>query len=120
MVDGAEASSLTVFSDHRFVRCAAAHEVGSVVVGLKSLSGSPPALISTACFDPLRDEGGRYAAALRAAGTPVDVRSLGSLTHGFASLFPLGGGSTVTTPSWVRHCGLTSAASELELPRRYA
>jgi acetyl esterase/lipase len=97
MVDGAEASSLTVFSDHRFVRCAAAHEVGSVVVGLKSLSGSPPVLISTACFDPLRDEGGRYAAALRAAGTPVDVRSLGSLTHGFASLFPLGGGGAVTT-----------------------
>jgi hypothetical protein len=52
MVDGAEASSLTVFSDHRFVRCAPAHEVGSVVVGLESLSGLPPALISTACFDP--------------------------------------------------------------------
>lgn len=97
MVDGAETTSLTVFSGYRFVRCAAAHEVGSVVVGLKSLSGLPPALISTACFDPLRDDGGRYAAALRAAGTPVDLRSLGSLTHGFASLFPLGGGSAVTT-----------------------
>jgi acetyl esterase/lipase len=80
MVDGAEASSLTVFSDHRFVRCAAGHEVGSVVVGLNSLSGSPPALISTASFEPLRDEGGRYAAALRSAGTPVDVRSSRSLT----------------------------------------
>jgi len=77
MVDGAEASSLTVFSDHRFVRCAAADEVGFVVVGLKSLSGLPPALISTASFEPLRDEGGRCAAALRVAGTPVDLRSLG-------------------------------------------
>ncbi|MGA9489554.1 MAG: alpha/beta hydrolase [Mycobacterium sp.] len=62
-----------------------------------SLSGLPPALIATAGFDPLRDEGDLYAAALRAAGTPVDLRSSGSLTHGFASLFPLGGGSAVAT-----------------------
>jgi acetyl esterase len=87
MVDGAEASSLTVFSDHRFVRCAAAHEVGSVV--------------ATAGFDPLRDEGDRYAAALCDAGTPVDLRSSWSPTHGFASLFPLGGGSAVTTTELV-------------------
>jgi acetyl esterase len=57
-----------------------------------SLAGLPPA-----GFDPLRDEGDRYAAALRAAGTPVDLRSMGSLTHGFATLFPLGGGSAVAT-----------------------
>jgi acetyl esterase len=62
-----------------------------------TLSGLPPALIATAGFDPLRDEGDRYAEALRAAGTPVDLRSTGSLTHGFASLFPLGGGSAVAT-----------------------
>ncbi len=62
-----------------------------------SLAGLPPALIATAGFDPLRDEGDRYAAALRAAGTPVDLRSFGSLTHGFATLFPLGGGSAVAT-----------------------
>jgi acetyl esterase len=61
------------------------------------LSGLAPALIVTAGFDPLRDEGDRYAAALRDAGTPVDLRSAGSLTHGFASLFPLGGGSAVAT-----------------------
>jgi acetyl esterase/lipase len=62
-----------------------------------TLSGLPPALIVTAGFDPLRDEGDRYAAALREAGTPVDLRSIGSLTHGFANLFPLGGGSAVAT-----------------------
>jgi acetyl esterase len=67
----------------------------------ESLSGLPPALIATAGFDPLRDEGDRYAAALRAAGTSVDLRSFGSLTHGFASLFPLGGGSAVATTELV-------------------
>jgi acetyl esterase/lipase len=61
------------------------------------LSGLPPALIAIAGFDPLRDEGEQYAMALRAAGTAVDLRFMGSLTHGFASLFPLGGGSAVAT-----------------------
>jgi len=63
----------------------------------ESLSGLAPALIAVAGFDPLRDEGESYAAALQAAGTAVDLRSMGSLTHGFASLFPLGGGSAAAT-----------------------
>jgi hypothetical protein len=88
MVDGAEASALTVFSGYRFVRCAAAHEVGSVVVGLKSPRRLPSGSVATP---------GGYAAALRDAGTPVDLRSTPSLTHGFANLFPLGGGSAVAT-----------------------
>ena len=67
----------------------------------ESLSGLPPALIATAGFDPLRDEGDSYAAALSAAGTHVDLRSMGSLTHGFASLFPLGGGSALATAELV-------------------
>jgi acetyl esterase len=62
-----------------------------------SLAGLPPALIATAGFDPLRDEGNRYAAALHEAGTHVDLRSMRSLTHGFANLFPLGGGSALAT-----------------------
>jgi acetyl esterase/lipase len=62
------------------------------------LSGLAPALIATAGFDVLRDEGQQYAAALQAAGTAVDLRHLGSLIHGFANLFPLGGaGATATT-----------------------
>jgi acetyl esterase/lipase len=63
----------------------------------ESLSGLAPALIAVGGFDPLRDEGESYAAALRAAGTAVDLRYLGSLTHGFASLFQLGGDSAVAT-----------------------
>ena len=61
------------------------------------LSELPPALIVIAGFDPLRDEGEQYATALRSAGNAIDLRSLGSLTHGFANLFPLGGGSATAT-----------------------
>jgi acetyl esterase len=49
--------------------------------------------VITAGFDPLRDEGNDYAAALRAAGVTVDHRQFDTLTHGFASLAPFGGGS---------------------------
>ncbi|KAA1250737.1 alpha/beta hydrolase [Mycobacterium simiae] len=63
----------------------------------ESLSGLAPALIAVAGFDPLRDEGEQYAAALRTAGTAVDLRREGSLTHGFLNLFPLGGGSAIAT-----------------------
>jgi acetyl esterase len=64
-------------------------------------SGLPPALLLTGGFDPLRDEGNQYAAALAAAGVPVDHRHYGSLIHGFANFFPLGGGSATATADMV-------------------
>lgn len=52
----------------------------------RELAHQPPAIIITAGFDPLRDEGEAYAAALRAAGSPVVVRRFGPLIHGFANM----------------------------------
>lgn len=49
------------------------------------LTGLAPAVVATAGFDPLRDQGEAYARALRAAGVDVDYRCYDSLTHAFTS-----------------------------------
>lgn len=57
----------------------------------EDLSNLPPAIIVTAQYDPLRDEGKAYADALQAAGNQVNYTCYEGLVHDFfatAALFP--------------------------------
>jgi acetyl esterase/lipase len=52
----------------------------------ETLAGLPPAFIGTAEHDVLRDDGGRYADMLAAAGVPVQLCLEPTMVHGYVSL----------------------------------
>lgn len=61
------------------------------------LSGVAPALVVTAGFDPLRDEGRRYADMLRDAGVRTTYRCYDDMIHGFFGMGILPGGMAIAS-----------------------
>jgi acetyl esterase len=76
------------------------------------LADLPPAVVVTAEYDPLRDEGDAYAAALAAAGVPVTHERFNGLIHGFFGMGPL---SAACEAAVARTC---QALTELWAPSR--
>ncbi len=66
----------------------------------------PPALVTTAGFDPLLDEGAEYAARLIRSGVPVTYQPAPSLVHGYIDLVAVVPQANVAREyiiSWIDH-----------------
>jgi acetyl esterase len=77
-----------------------------------SLEGLPPALVITAGFDPLSDEGEAFAEALAAAKVPVRLERFEGQVHGFITM-----GRIVADARRAIELGATQLRSALQLKR---
>jgi acetyl esterase len=90
-VENAEGYFLTAddmrwFGDHYHPDPARRSDPYASVLRAPDLTGLPPAVVGVAEYDPLRDEGEAYAAALEKAGVRVVARRFDGLIHGFFGL----------------------------------
>jgi acetyl esterase len=78
--------SMIWFWDHYLPDPARRSEPAASPLRAATLAGLPPAIVLTAEYDPLRDEGEAYADRLSADGVPVTRRRFAGQMHGFVAL----------------------------------
>jgi acetyl esterase len=78
--------TMDYFQSHYLGSPAAARDWRASPLLCANLTGLPPALVVTAGFDPLRDEGMDYAQALTAAGNKVSYICFERQIHGFVTM----------------------------------
>jgi acetyl esterase len=88
MVENAEGYGLTRqgmiwFWDHYLADPSDAANPHASPLRATDLRDLPPALVVTAQYDPLRDEGEYYAERLRHAGVPTEMKRWDGMNHGF-------------------------------------
>ncbi len=82
---GLNAATMEWFFDHYTPDKASRGDWRISPLRTQSLGGLPPALVITAGYDPLRDEGRAYAFRLHQEGTQADLVEFGGMLHGFLS-----------------------------------
>jgi acetyl esterase len=87
-----------------YVRPEDRHNPQAAVLRTPVPDGLPPALILSAEYDPLRDEGEAYGERLRQAGVPVTVTRVEGVIHGFFAM-PIAPSDQARAQAgaWLRH-----------------